>query len=71
MFQRPGSVFHDFVVSCKGCHENIAARVETMPDDWIVETCPFCMETRRYLPQEIFLGRLSYRYARLKVRRGA
>jgi hypothetical protein len=71
MFQGPNSVFHDFVVACKGCRENIAARIETMPDDWIVETCPFCLETRRYLPQEIFRGRISYRYARLRVRREA
>jgi hypothetical protein len=71
MFQGPNSVFHDFVVACKGCRENIAARIQTMPDDWIIETCPFCLETRRYLPQEIFRGRISYRYARLKMRREA
>jgi hypothetical protein len=42
-----------------------------MPDDWIIEICPFCKETRRYLPQEIFRGRLSHKYAALRVRRGA
>jgi len=46
------------------------ARVLTMPDDWVIEVCPFCAERRRYLPQEIFRGRLSHKYASLKVSRG-
>ena len=71
MFQGPNSSLSDFVVTCKRCRENIEARIQTMPDDWIVETCPFCLETRRYLPQEIFRGRLSYKYAALRARRGA
>jgi hypothetical protein len=71
MFQGPNSSSSDFVVTCKRCRENIEARIRTMPDDWIVETCPFCLETRRYLPQDIFRGRLSYKYAALTVRRGA
>jgi hypothetical protein len=53
MFQGPASRLHDFVVCCKGCQENIAARMLTMPDDWVIEVCPFCTERRRYLPQEI------------------
>ncbi len=42
MFQGPSSVWRDFVVTCKGCRENIAASIETLPDDWIIEACPFC-----------------------------
>ncbi len=71
MFQGPNSSFSDFVVTCKGCRENIEARIQTTPDNWIVETCPFCEETRRYLPQEIFRGRLSYKYAAWRARQGA
>ncbi len=71
MFQGPNPAYSDFVVTCKRCRESIAARIQTMPDAWIIETCPFCTETRRYLPQEIFRGRLSHKYATLKVRRGA
>ncbi len=41
----------DFVVTCKGCRENIAASIQTLPDDWIIEACPFCGERRRYLPK--------------------
>ena len=68
MFQVPSSAFSDFVVTCKGCRENIAAMIQTMPDDWIIETCPLCGERRRYLPQEIFRGRLSVRLLRKPVR---
>ncbi len=71
MFQGLNSSFSDFVVTCKRCRENIAAGIQTIPDEWIIETCPFCKETRRYLPQEIFRGRLSHKYATLKIRRGA
>jgi hypothetical protein len=39
--------------------ENIAAPVQTMPSSWIIASCPLCEEKRRYLPTEIFLGRLS------------
>jgi hypothetical protein len=70
MFQGPNSAFSDFVVTCKGCCENLAARIQTLPGDWIIETCPFCLETRRYLPAEIFCGRVSYKYAALRTRRG-
>jgi len=31
-----------------------------MPDDWVIEICPFCAERRRYLPQEkVFDAALS------------
>jgi hypothetical protein len=51
----------DFTVRCKGCGENIPAPVRTLPDTWIVAQCSLCRERRRYLPSEIFRGRLSQR----------
>jgi len=57
----------DFTVRCKGCGENIPAPVGTLPDSWIVAVCPLCGERRRYLPSEIFRGRLSQR---LRAERG-
>jgi hypothetical protein len=71
MFQGPPSARHPFVVQCKACHENIAAPVETLPDTWIIAQCPLCGERRRYLPAEIFEGRVSYQYSKLKVRHGS
>jgi len=47
------------VIACKGCQQNIPAPVETVPDTWIVAECPLCGQKRRYLPAEIFQGRLS------------
>jgi hypothetical protein len=71
MFHGPSSQLHDFVIRCKRCRENIAAPVETMPDTWIIHTCPLCGERRRYLPAEIFRGRLSHQFEKLGTRRGA
>jgi hypothetical protein len=51
---------HPFVVRCKGCDRNFAAPVETMPASWIAVKCPMCGEHRRYLPAEIFQGRVSW-----------
>jgi hypothetical protein len=59
MFHAPTSGLYPFVIVSKGCHENIAARVETLPDDWVIATCPLCGQKRRYLPAEILQGRLS------------
>jgi hypothetical protein len=53
------------VVQCKGCGENIPAPVETMPSQPVAARCPLCHEHRRYLPSEVFLGRLS----RLMIRK--
>jgi hypothetical protein len=68
MFHPPASQTHDYVICCKGCRENIPALVQTMPDDWIIATCPLCGEKRRYLPAEIFRGRLSWRLQGKPVR---
>ena len=33
---------------------------ETMPDSRVIAKCPLCVTKRRYLPADIFLGRLSH-----------
>jgi hypothetical protein len=56
----PQSRLCDYAIWCKGCGEAIPAPVETMPDTWIVALCPLCCERRRYLPTDIFRGKLSH-----------
>jgi hypothetical protein len=68
MWNLPASGVCDYTVRCKGCGENIPAPVQTMPDTWIVADCPLCGERRRYLPPDIFRGRLSYRLGKKPVR---
>ena len=60
MFHGPTTGVHPFVIVCKGCQQNIPAPVETMPDSWIIADCPLCGARRRYLPADIFQGRLSH-----------
>jgi hypothetical protein len=60
MFLLPTTRICDFTVRCKECGENVPAPVGTMPDSWIVAQCPLCGQKRRYLPNEIFRGRLSH-----------
>lgn len=60
MFHSPSSAIHPFIVAYKGCHQNIPAPVKTMPGSWIVAECPLCGTKRRYLPTEIFMGRVSH-----------
>lgn len=59
MFNVPYTRVCDFTLRCKGCGENIPAPMGTMLDTWIVADCPLCGCKRRYLPSEIFRGRLS------------
>jgi hypothetical protein len=68
MFNLPAARLCDFAVRCKGCGESVPAPVQTMPDSWIVAQCPLCGEKRRYLPNEIFRGRLSQQLDRKQVR---
>jgi len=68
MFQGPRTHLHPFVVTCKGCHQNIPAPVQRMPDTWIIAECSLCGEKRRYLPAEIFQGRLSWQLEKKPVR---
>jgi hypothetical protein len=51
---------HSFVIACQGCQQNIPAPIETMPEFWIIAGCPFCGAMHRYLPADIFQGRLSH-----------
>lgn len=67
MFQGPGAE-RNFIIRCKGCRENIPAPVETMPAQPVIAKCPLCNEIRRYLPSEIFRGRLSYLLMRKPIR---
>jgi hypothetical protein len=67
MFQGPPNSAR-VVICCKGCRENIPAPVESMPSQPIAARCPLCGEYRRYLPVEVFLGRLSHRMMRKPVR---
>ncbi len=67
MFQGPSSQ-RAFVVRCKRCGENVPAMVETLPASWIAVKCPLCSEHRRYLPTEVFQGRVSYALIRKPVR---
>jgi hypothetical protein len=39
-----------------------------VPSQPIAAKCPLCGEHRRYLPSEVFLGRLSYLFLRKPVR---
>ena len=57
----PQSRLCDFAVQCEGCGETIPAPVGTMPDTWIVAVCTLCGERRRYLPTDIFRGKLSHK----------
>ena len=59
VFHAPTSGVYPFAIVCKGCHQNIPAPVETMPGSWIIAECPLCGQRRRYLPTDIFQGRLS------------
>jgi hypothetical protein len=68
MFQGPPARLHPFVVKCKGCRESVPAPVETLPASRIAMKCPLCGEHRRYLPTEIFQGRLSWAFMRKPVR---
>jgi hypothetical protein len=62
MFHGPPERLHPFCVTCKRCRQTIAAPVQTMPDTWFIAACPLCGERRRYLPAELFNGRLSSGY---------
>jgi hypothetical protein len=69
MFQGPSSQ-RDFVVRCKRCGENVPAMIETLPASWIAVNCPLCSEHRRYLPTEVFQGRVSWQLDKRHVRSG-
>jgi len=47
-----------FVVACKRCRRDVPAGTKEFPFLSITVSCPLCGELRRYLPSEVFLGRL-------------
>ena len=58
MFQGP-SGRKTFVVACKKCRRDIPTGATEFPFQSIVVECPLCGEKRRYLPSEVFLGRVD------------
>jgi hypothetical protein len=61
MFQGPSTHTREtFVVACKKCRRDVPPTGATeFPFQSIVVECPLCGEKRRYLPSEIFLGRVD------------
>jgi len=58
MFQGP-SARKTFVVACKKCRRDVPTGAAEFPFQSVVVECPLCGEKRRYLPSEIFLGRVD------------
>jgi len=58
MFQGP-SARKTFVVACKKCRRDVPTGAGEFPFQSIVVECPLCGEKRRYLPSEVFLGRVD------------
>lgn len=65
MFQGP-SARKTFVVACKKCRRDVPTGVAEFPFQSIIVECPLCGEKRRYLPSEIFLGRVDQLVSRQK-----
>jgi hypothetical protein len=64
----PGS--KSFVVTCKRCRREVPSGVKEFPFQSIIVSCPLCGELRRYLPSEVFLGKLHVLVGK-QVHRGA
>jgi hypothetical protein len=64
MFQGP-SGRKTFVVACKKCRD-VPTGVSEFPFQSIIIECPLCGEKRRYLPSEVFLGRVDQLVSREK-----
>jgi hypothetical protein len=65
MFQGP-STRKTFVVACKKCLRDVPTGVAEFPFQSIIVECALCGEKRRYLPSEIFLGRIDQMVTRQK-----
>lgn len=65
MFQGP-SARKTFVVACKKCRRDVPTAVGDFLFQSIVVECPLCGEKRRYLPSEVFLGRVDQQVNRQK-----
>jgi len=69
MFPTP-STRKTFVVVCKKCRRDIPTGVTEFPFQSIIVECALCGEKRRYLPSEIFLGRVDQLVMRQKRAEG-
>lgn len=58
MFQGPTNR-KTFVVTCKRCRRDIPTGVREFPFQSITVVCCLCGELRRYLPSELFLGKVD------------
>ena len=65
MFQGP-STRKTFVVACKKCRRDVPTGVAEFPFQSIIVECALCGEKRRYLPSEVFLGRVDQLVTRQK-----
>ena len=59
MFQGPTNR-KMFVVTCKRCRRDIPSGVSEFPFQSITVVCCLCGEMRRYLPSELFLGKVDH-----------
>jgi hypothetical protein len=67
MFQGPSARrSKTFVVACKKCRRDVPTGAAEFPFQSIVVECPLCGEKRRYLPSEIFLGKVDQLVSRQK-----
>jgi len=65
MFQgQPGR--KTFVIAFKKCRREVPTGVGEFPFQSIVVECPLCGDRRRYLPSEVFLGRVDQLVSRQK-----
>jgi len=59
MFQGPANR-KMFVVTCKRCRRDIPSGVSEFPFQSVTVVCCLCGEARRYLPSELFLGKVDH-----------
>jgi hypothetical protein len=59
MFQGPANR-KLFVVTCKRCRRDVPSGVREFAFQSIQVACCLCGEERRYLPSEVFLGRVDH-----------
>lgn len=59
MFQGPSNR-KMFVVTCKQCRRDVPTGVSEFPFQSIIVACCLCGEIRRYLPSELFLGKVDH-----------
>ena len=66
LFAYAGSMFQGpanrkmFVVTCKRCCRDIPSGASEFPFKSVTVACCLCGEIRRYLPSELFLGKVDH-----------